>query len=188
MEELNINISFPINEDDKNLLMNILGVEEEELPETLRSHTVSALEEYVNMYLGKNIYTRSSDIQVNKLYLLIKNNVFDGMPTEEEVSKFFQTTISQSKTLLRDVNTKYQYKLRSVFLRNLKESIERSNHVDGDYELFVKSKFILEELKKLISSLDGELAPIKKKRDTSSIYIIPNDTYQRIIDHIEREI
>lgn len=188
MADLNINIIFPINEDDKNLLTNILGVNQNQLSEALQSHTVSAIEEYINMYLGKNVYTKGSDIQVNKLYLLIKNNVFDGMPTEKEVSKFFQTTISQSKKLLRDVNTKYQYKLRSVFLRNLKETIERSNTVDGDYELFVESKFILEELKKLISSLDGELAPIKKKRDTSSIYIIPNDTYQRIIQHIVGEI
>lgn len=60
------------------------------------------------------------------------------------------------------MNTKYQYKLRNVFLRNLRETIERSNPVDGDYELFVKSKFILEELGILISSLGGGLAPIKK--------------------------
>lgn len=188
MEELNINIRFPIDEDDKNLLVNILGVNQDQLSEALQSHTVSALEEYINMYLGKNVYTRGSDIQENKLYLLIKNNVFDGMPTEKEVSKFFQTTISQSKTLLRAVNTKYQYKLRNVFLKNLKETIERSNLVDGDYELFVESKFILEALDILISSFGGGLAPIKKKRDTSSIYIIPNDTYQRIIVYIEEEI
>lgn len=188
MEELNINISFPINEDDKNLLVNILGVNQDQLSEALQSHTVSALEEYINMYLGKNVYSRGSDIQENKLYLLIKNNVFDGMPTEKEVSKFFQTTIGQSKTLLRAVNTKYQYKLRNLFLRNLKETIEKSNLVNGDYELFVESKFKLEELDILISSLGGGLAPIKKKRDTSSIYIIPNDTYQRIIAHIEERI
>lgn len=100
MEGLNINISFPINEDDKNLLVNILGVDQDHLSEALKSHTVSALEEYINMYLGKNVYTRSSDIQENKLYLLIKNNVFDGMPTEKEVSKFFQTTIGQSKKII----------------------------------------------------------------------------------------
>ena len=53
MEELNINISFPINEDDKNLLVNILEVNQDQLSEALKSHTVSALEEYINMYLGK---------------------------------------------------------------------------------------------------------------------------------------
>ena len=188
MGELNINISFLINEEDKNLLMNILRVNQDQLSEALQSHTVSALEEYINMYLGKNIYKRGSDIQENKLYLLIKNNVFDGMPTEKEVSKFFQTTIGQSRTLLRAVNTKYQYKLRNVILENLKKTIEKSNLVDGDYELFVESKFTLEELDILISSLGGEVAPIKKKRDTSSIYIIPSDTYQRIIAHIDGEI
>jgi hypothetical protein len=188
MGELNINISFLINEEDKNLLVNILGVNQDQLSEELQSHTVSALEEYINMYLGKNIYKRGSDIQENKLYLLIKNNVFDGIPTEKEVSKFFQTTISQSRTLLRAVNTKYQYKLRNVILENLKKTIEKSNLVDGDYELFVESKFTLEELDILISSLGGEVAPIKKKRDTSSIYIIPSDTYQRIIAHIDGEI
>ena len=73
-------------------------------------------------------------------------------------------------------------------MRNLKETIEKSNLVNGDYELFVESKFKLEELDILISSLGGGLAPIKKKRDTSSIYIIPNDTYQRIIAHIEERI
>ncbi len=188
MEELNINISFQINEDDKNLLVDILGVNQDQLSEALKSHTVSALEEYINMYLGKNVYTRGSDMQENKLYLMIKNNVFNGIPTEKEVSKFFQTTIGQSKTLLRAVHTKYQYKLRKGFLKSLKETIEKSKPEEGDYELFVDSKFLLEELDILISSLGGDLAPIKKKRDTSSIYIIPNDTYKKIIEHIESEI
>ncbi len=188
MERLNINISFQINEEDKNLLADILGVNQNQLSEALKSHAVSALEEYINMYLGKNVYTRGSDMQENKLYLMIKNNVFNGIPTEKEVSKFFQTTIGQSRRLLRAVNTKYQYKLRKDFLEKLKEKIKESTFEEGDYELFVDSKFLLEELDILVSSLGGDLAPIKKKRDTSSIYIIPNDTYNKIIEHIKSEI
>jgi hypothetical protein len=177
-----VSISFdtPIGGTDSAKLAEILECAPEELEAALEPYARAAATEYVEMFLGRKVFTRGSDIREYRLFLLIRE-VFKRLPTEQEVSDLFQTTETQSRGLIRSVMSKYQYELTEVLDKSMKEALEAAaqdpNAVeDDDWYITVSSEYIVEALNRLVAQRDGTLTRIVLRKGTASSYVIRPST------------
>ena len=90
-------------------LADTFGCSAEALDDRLTDFVAAAEEEYVRMILGQHVYSRGQDIKIYRLSLMIKHAFGGLLPTEGQISALFQTTVSESRSLLRAVRAKYQY-------------------------------------------------------------------------------
>jgi len=171
-----ISFESPAGEEDNAMLAEILGCSAEDLEETLEPYARAAAAEYLEMFLGRKVYTRGSDIREYRLFLLMRE-VFKRLPTEQEVSDLFQTTETQSRSLIRSVMSKYQYELTEVLSKSMEKALEDAaqdlNAEEGDdWYITVSSEYIIEALNRLVAQCDGTLTRIVLRKGTASSYVI----------------
>ncbi|HEV3047019.1 MAG TPA: hypothetical protein VGY13_06615 [Solirubrobacteraceae bacterium] len=123
-----------------------------------------------------------------RLYLLIRHVYRERLPSESEVSALFQTTTSQSRSLIRAVASKYQYELADVRDATLKAAIERIHSLKGaaagdDSYLEEQSEFVIEALNALVGRLDGTLTRLIRSQGTASSYVVKPATRRRLREH-----
>jgi hypothetical protein len=106
-----ISVSVELKEDEQAQLAAILGTTVAELEGKLAPFAQAAVEEYVRMFLGQRVFTRGSDAREFRLLLLIKHAFEDRFPDDQRISDLFQTTLSESRSLIKSVSAKYQYEL-----------------------------------------------------------------------------
>lgn len=183
--EVKIQVSVDI-EDNEYVLKNLLGCSSsEKLDEALRRISRASIEEYLEMLLGKQLPTRATEIRERRLYHLLRFYFKNRIPDETEVSAMFQLTETQSRTLLRNVLTKFKYDLQGALLETIQEILLSAKLLekDGDYQVLIRSENILEELRRTVSTIAPELRQIRKKRSSAGTYLIPEDTYDRLLAH-----
>lgn len=177
-----MDLSF-LSPDEREQLSGTLGVEaDQQLDRALEKHVAAATEEYVRMFLGQRVFTRGSDIREYRLLLLIKHAFNGRIPTEADVSRLFQTTHSQSRSLIAAVMSKFQYEIRAEIddtLRSVIEAASKRNDQD-DYHVVIDSDNLVAELNKRIQGIDGTLPAVQKKRGTASTYVLPASSYTRL--------
>lgn len=181
-------VEFQINleEKEKELLKQIFNCKkEEELIEQFILYCKASSEEYTGMFLGKKVFTRGSDIREYRLFLLIKN-VFKKIPDEQVVSNLFQTSITESRSLIKAVLAKYQYSIIGILDETLKDIIcSAEGDTEGIYEINCNSKYIEEELNKILSEISGKLPPIRRKRGALSVYKIESNSYKELKEYFK---
>src|SRR5690625_4148375 len=107
-----INLTSSINKEEKDTLMSVLNCSnEEELNRKMEKVSRAAIFEYLEMILGKQLPTRAQEIRERRLFHLLKHFFIGRIPSESEISTLFQLTESGSRSLLRNVRTKYRYDL-----------------------------------------------------------------------------
>jgi hypothetical protein len=82
--------------------------------------------------------------------------------------------------------SKYQYQLRSAIDSSMRQIIEEA-HRDGDqgpYEVTVNSLNVVEELNRVLASIDGSLQQIAKKRSSVSTYEISPSSYAQLQERL----
>ena len=109
-----ITVDLPLNAEEKAQLAGILRCDPDALDAVLAPYAAAALEEYARMFIGQRVFTRGSDIHEYRLFLLIKQPLEGRIPDEQQVSDLFQTTATQSRSLIRSVLAKYQYELQEA--------------------------------------------------------------------------
>jgi hypothetical protein len=176
-----ISFELPASEEDREMLAQILSCSPDEIENTLQPYARAAAAEYVEMFLGRKVFTRGSDIREYRLFLLMRE-VFGRLPTEQEVSDLFQTTETQSRSLIRSVMSKYQYELTEVLNKSMEEALEAAAQdsiaeEDGDdWYITVSSEYIVEALNRLVAQRDGTLTRIVLRRGTASSFVIKPST------------
>jgi hypothetical protein len=170
---------------EKEQLAGILHCATEELENELESYSAAALEEYCRMILGQKVFRRTQDIKEYRLYLLIKEVFSNKIPDDQEISNLFQTTPSESRSLVRSITSKYQYELQSAIQDTLIEIIRRATYNENEetYTVTINSTTKIQELNNIIASLDGTLPMINKKRGTVSSYVIKASSYIALCNH-----
>lgn len=178
---MKIELEIKLDEREKELLRQIFNCkDDEELIEHFKLCCKAASEEYTDMFLGKRVFTRGSDIREYRLFLLIKN-VFKKIPDEQVVSNLFQTSITESRSLIKAVLAKYQYSIIEVLEDTLREIIcAAEQDEEGVFEVNCNSKYIEEELNKILSEISGKLPPIKRKTGAVSVYKIESNSYKEL--------
>ncbi len=176
---MKIRFEIDITVDEKNVLKRILDCKNNgELSGSLFKIAKAALSEYLEMLLGKQLPTRANEIRERRLYHLIKNYFDNRIPSEAEISSVFQLTESDSRSLLRNVRTKFKYDLESLVQSTIRSTLEQAkNNEQGNYRLVIQSENILEELRQTVALEGPNLDQIQKVRSSAGVYIIPSDTY-----------
>jgi hypothetical protein len=177
-----ITVDLALGADEKAQLAGILHCEVNELDGVLTPYARAAVEEYTRMFIGQRVFTRGADIQEYRLFLLIKEPFENTIPDEQRVSDLFQTTASQSRSLVRSVMSKYQYELQEAINATLKQAIEDAEAEGDDWTVTINSENIVDALNRVIGSIDGSLPQIEKKRGTVSNYVVRRSSYSRLCE------
>jgi hypothetical protein len=180
-----IDAELVLSEDEQVQLAGILKCNPDELESGLAPYATAALEEFARMFIGQRVYTRGSDIREFRLFLLIKGPFNNEIPDEQRVSDLFQTTASQSRSLIRSVMSKFQYELQEAIDASLKKTVEAAQRDGDDWTVTVSSENIVESLNRVIGSIDGSLPQIEKKRGTVSSYVMKQSSYARLCERYE---
>lgn len=177
-----ITIDLSLSPDEKTQLAGILQCQPNELDDLLAPYARAAVEEYTRMFIGQRVFTRGADIREYRLFLLIKEPFNSHIPDEQRVSDLFQTTASQSRSLVRSVMSKYQYELQDAINETLKQTVAEAEAEDDDWTVTVNSENIVDALNRVIGSIDGSLPQIEKKRGTVSNYVVRRSSYTRLCE------
>jgi hypothetical protein len=177
-----IAIDLGLSTDERRQLAGILKCDTDTLDEVLRPYAAAAREEYARMFIGQRVFTRGSDIREYRLFLLIKEPLANQIPDEQYVSDLFQTTATQSRSLIRSVMSKYQYELQDAIDASLKKTVEQAKPDGNDWTVTVNSENIVESLNRVIGAIDGSLPQIEKRRGTVSNYVVRPSSYAKLCE------
>lgn len=165
-------------------LRQILGCTESELETALAGYATAALEEYVRMFIGERVFTRGSDLREYRLFLLVRH-VWQRVPEDHEVSALFQTTAQQSKTLLRNVLSKFQYELEDTLEKGLRAAVEEAERRPDDpaYTVVLRSPVLADALDRLIERIDerGELPQLAPSPLSANAYKLQPSTREALL-------
>lgn len=186
---MDIQVSISLTPSERRELAQILGCTQQELPAKLAPSLNAAGKEYVTMFLGQKVFSRGSDILEHRLFLLIQDAFDNQIPDEQDVSRLFQTTTNESRSLIRSVMSKYQYQLGDAIGRSLIRVLEAAEHPepDGHFVLTINSVNLIDELNRVLADIDGSLSPVSKKRGSVSTYEVEPSSYSRLCDRLHAE-
>lgn len=177
-----------LDEQERTQLSGILGCTDVELDARIEKFSKAATEEYLRMVLGQKVFTRGQDIHEYRLFLLILH-VFEGdLPTDQQISSYFQTTTAQSRSLLRAVLSKYQYQLQTqvekTFKKHLQGAFKESE--SGYYTVTINSETVVEALNRRLAIIDGTMPLITKERGTVSSFVIQESAFNALNRFVSR--
>lgn len=184
---MDVQATVNLSDEEKTEITQILHCTEAELPNVLKKFSSAALQEYISMILGQKVFKRGTDILEYRLFLLIEE-VFNNMvPDEQEVCKLFQTTSTESRSLIRSVISKYQYQLKVAVEKTIKRILKNAQQENDQspYTITINSQNVVEELNRQLASIDGNLTAVTKKRGSVSIYEIKPSSYARLCEKFE---
>jgi hypothetical protein len=176
-----ITVSLNLEAAEKRQLARILGVTQAQLDVRLEGFATAALEEYVRMFLGQRVFTRGSDMREYRLLLLIKSAFSNEFPDDQVVSDLFQTTLSESRSLIRSVASKFQYELQDARQATLRRAIHSAQQQGDEWLISVNSQHIVDQLNRELSAIDTRLPPVKLSPNTLSTFVIPAVSYQQLL-------
>lgn len=191
MGNYQIKFNVDIENEKLELLKEVLG-EETQIENQLALISKAAFEEYFKLFIGEKVFTRGADIKEYRLFLLIKHALKGRIPSEETVSKLFQLTTSESKSLIRSVMSKYQFEMRGIIGITLKEVFLSAEQIQTDsgrvekYHVDIKTENIVKEINRILGNIDGNLPSITKDRGTYSTYTIDSESYEKLNDYFNQ--
>lgn len=179
---MQISITLDLTEADNAEIAAILGCDVAELNNRLNDCAKSSINEYLAMFRGQKVFKRGSDILEYRLLMLIET-AFDGViPEDRTVSRLFQTTLTESRSLIRAVISKYQYRLQTHVNRTLcaclKSATRESSH--QNYAVVINSHNVVDELNKALADINGELSQVAKKKGSVSTFEIAPSSYNQL--------
>lgn len=171
-----------LTQEEKNELCFIFNCEEETLEAKITPFFIAAAKEYSLMLLGEKAYTRGSDIRELRLFLLLKTILSSNVPLESLVGKFFQTTPSASRSLIRSVFAKYQIPLRNEINQVLREIIEHVFRIEQQPQRYlnINTVILVDELNKILAEIDGTLPAIIRAQGSVSTYEIKLSSLRKL--------
>lgn len=176
--ELSIDLTDLILPEDEEVLINVLGCESrDELSDTLKGICLASMSEYLEMLLGKQVPTRANEIMERRLFHLLKHHFSGRIPSESEISSVFQLTESQSRSLLRNVRTRFKFDLEEEMSSTIRGILRTASEHEGYYRVVIQSDNILEELKLTVSLRGPKLNQITKMKNSAGVHNIPEDTF-----------
>jgi hypothetical protein len=183
---MQISFELELRDDERSRIASILDCSIEELEQGLADYGAAALREYINMFLGSWTASRISDFHEYRLLALIQE-VFEGdIPDEDVVVRHFSMTPSQARGLIRSVLSKHQYELSEPLRAALSAAVSNCDQQgeNDTYEVVINNTTVVEELNRLLGSIDGRLPGIRKKRGSVSVYQVNVSSYEELCNHL----
>jgi hypothetical protein len=170
---------------DQDALIAALGLTERSLNASLSRHAKAALHEYIECYLGRRAFTRGSDILEHRLSLLVCHAFENDIPNDALVSRLFQTTLSASRTLIRNALSKYRYQLGAAAAASgklLLEKVSWAGSGSDTYHAKVAAPNLIEILNQRLLAADPTLKAITRLPDSVGTYAINQYSYDKLCD------
>lgn len=179
---MNVSATLNLSADDQTELAAILGCQASQLGTKLNEIAGAATKEYLTMIRGQKVFKRGTDMLEYRLFLLIETTFGGTIPDESSVSSLFQTTITESRSLIRAVISKYQYQLRACIDATIKAALVAANRPTAadPYSVIINSQNVIDELNKMLAEIDGSLASVAKRRGSVSTYDITPSSYNNL--------
>lgn len=177
-------------DDDLRIIRECLGINEGEEAPYLQRLCKASFMEYLKMFKEKGLPTRADEVQQERLFFLLLHYYENRVPFENDISGIFQITQSQSRTLLRNTNSRFRTKI-SLFIRNTIKNVLREAYVNqdtGNIEMEITSTVIKDEINTLLSQKRPRLLQLSKKRGYASIYECRLDTYDFLRDEFQIDV
>jgi hypothetical protein len=171
---------------DKAELCGVLGVKNDELDDALRGIALAALAEYREMLLAGGAPSRADELLEHRLYYLTKHYFGGRIPSEPEVSRAFHETLSKSRTLIRNVLTRYARELDPELTATLVGIVNAAQQEtkDGDWRVVIQSDNALERLNQIIAAEAPTLDPVRKVPNSARTYRIHPDSFNVLRKHL----
>jgi hypothetical protein len=184
---MHVAFDIALTSQEEQQLAGILKTTTDDLASLLAPYCLAAAEEQVRMILGQKVFTRGSDVREYRLFLLIRYAFNGRIPDEQAVSDLFQTTVTQSRSLIRSVMSKFQYELSEAIETTLRFYVNSAtlDAPDSDYCIMLNSESIVEAINRRLASIDGSLPQITKKRGTVANYIIRPSSLNRLCQALD---
>ncbi|MDB5575343.1 MAG: hypothetical protein JWR80_519 [Bradyrhizobium sp.] len=181
MKGTGVQITFDIDitQADRDALIAAIGCDAAALDAALNGHAKAALTEYLETYLGRRVFSRGSDFLEHRLALLIEHALDRKIPNDAGISRLFQTTLSASRTLIRNALSKYRYQLQAAMNGSAATLLEAvSWRADGGfYQAEVKAMNLVELLNQRLTADDPTLKPLSRLPDSVATFAIAPDSY-----------
>jgi hypothetical protein len=179
---LDITATIPLSTTEETAIAAILGCPPAQLNAKLNEYMTASAKEYLSMIRGQKVFKRGSDMLEYRLFLLIESAFNGQIPDEHKVSSLFQTTLTESRSLIRSVISKYQYQLRTYIdatIRTCLAAADRQNTGDP-YSVVINSQNVVDELNRVLADIDGNLASVAKRKGSVSTYEFAPSSYNQL--------
>jgi hypothetical protein len=179
---MTITFKLELDDEKQTLLSSVIGCEKTELGKNLSQYGTAALEEYIGVFTGDNMFSTVTDINKYRLFLLIKHVFHDELPAEERIADLLHLTPSAARTLLRNTAAKYRRELDAATTASLKRTLSGLKEKKNEYRFSPPNAFIVEKMNALLAGADKALPPVTRVKDTISQYSIGPDSYKKLLD------
>lgn len=184
---MEVDESAVFSDADKAELQEVLGVQDDDaLEEALQRIALASLAEYREMLLAGGAPSRADEVLEHRLYFLIKYYFGGRIPSEPEVSRAFHETLSKSRTLIRNVLTRYSRELDEELTTTLVTLVNAAQQEteDGHWRVVIQSDNALERLNQIIAAEAPTLDPVRKVPNSARTYRIHPDSFNVLRAHL----
>ena len=181
---MDIAFQLPLEVAERLKLSSVLGCEDHELDDAFNNYAKAAADEYLQMFLGKNAFRRTSDFQDFRILLLITHVLNGRIPDEALVSRLFQTSSIESRARIRSVTSKYQRVLEQPIRGSIKAILDAATEDDeGSYVIVVNNQAIVDLLNAKLAEIDGSHSQVAKVRGTVASFSLAQASYEDLMNH-----
>lgn len=179
---MQITVTLDLNNAEETEIAAILGCDVTDLGDLLGGYAGASIKEYLAMFRGQKVFKRGSDMLEYRLLMLIETAFAGVIPEERVVSSLFQTTLTESRSLIRAVISKYQYQLRTHIERTLRACLTGATRENDSqsYSVVINSHNVVDELNKALADINGNLSPVAKKKGSVSTFEIAPSSYGQL--------
>lgn len=178
---MQIQFDIVIDPADEAKLLAMLGGNAAGLPAKVSNHAKAALTEYLECYLGRRAFSRGGDILEYRLSLLVKHAFGGKIPTAAQVSDLFQTTLSWSRTLIRNTFSKYRAELDAVAEAAAKEVLEKVTWDGAEVcHAQIAAPNLVEVLNRRLLTANPGYKQIVRTQGAVGTYAISHDAYDEL--------
>ena len=182
---MQINFDIDISADDLAALIKVLDCPAADLQQVLTRHALAALHEHVECYLGRRASARGSDILEHRLVLLTRFAFGNRIPNDVKVSRLFQTTLTGSRTMIRNMLARYRGELNEASIASAKvllEGVVWSGGNGDDYRAKNPPSNMVDLLNQRLLIEDPSMKQIARVADSGGIYAINKYSYDKLCE------
>ena len=176
-------LSITIDPDagDVRHLKSVFGcTTDSELDARLAGVARAAMQEHMDMFLGRGAFTRGADFKEHRLALLVEHGFAGDIPSENQVARMFQITRSAAGTLLRSMLSKYQIHLQSSLTAAVRTALASVTKDDQETLQLMRCRApaVIDRINDLVEGLGGDHPKVVPAPGLMSAYLIRTSTWE----------
>lgn len=181
---MQITFDLPLDQQERTKLAAVLECTDAELDQRFADYAKAAADEYVQMFLGKNAFRRTSDFQDFRILLLIVHVLNGDIPDEALISRLFQTSSTESRARIRSVTSKYQRTLEQQIRGTVRTLLQTAAAgPDNTHIIQINNQTIVDILNAKLAELNGGHSQVSKVRGTVASFSLAQASYEDLMQH-----